>query len=310
MRSLSNMLRTLYAVLAVFVLLAGACGGDQPRPSQPSEAGSDAAAADIDRTDTNTDVFDAFDGDVPAADAGLDITTSDTNPDSGPAIDATDAALTDPTDATDAPSTAVPLAGFGTISGECGVLDDELTATQPSYVENHIDFANDPYDEVDSAKLTDGGREIIADGNAGGNSLLSEVFAYEVLHRCELADLLETETEITYQDPQGKITDLLVEADGLKIGVSVTRAIAWPFDDPYTVAQAKSLLEDKLNDVQASSANVAPSDAWTKQILHVVAYTQQHEDSVETAWGQLDAEVRADTVVVVTVTDGQDGFLY
>ncbi len=209
-----------------------------------------------------------------------------------------------------APTDMAAAAGFGDISGPCGVLDDELTSAQTFFVANALDFGMDPYDDADLARLTDGGREIIADGNAGGNSLLSEVFSYEVLARCEGALLLKTETEITYQNAMGKITDLLVEIDGLKIGVSVTRALAFPFDDPYTEAQASTLLSGKLSDVQASSANVTLADAWTKQILHVIAYSPMHADSLRAAYDALDASVKADTVVLVTVTNGDDAPLY
>ena len=74
---------------------------------------------------------------------------------------------------------------------------------------------------------------------------LSGGFFYEVLHRCEGADLLKTEMEVTYTDPSGKLTDLLVDIDGAKIGVSVTRAVGWPRDDPYTVESAQNILEQK-----------------------------------------------------------------
>lgn len=203
-----------------------------------------------------------------------------------------------------------PLPGFGTIAGMCGVLDDELGDGVPSYFANAIDFANDPWDEADYAALTTGGQEIYDDGNAGGSSLLSEVFAYEVLARCEGATLIKTETEIDYTDDQGTITDLLVEIDGRRIGVSVTRAIAFPFDDPYTVAQAETLLEDKLQGVLDSSANVAAADAWDKQILSVIAYTPDHAAALESAWANVDAALRADTIVYVTASDGADDFLY
>lgn len=203
-----------------------------------------------------------------------------------------------------------PLAGFGTITGACGVLDDELTDTAPSFVRNAIDFGTDPWDEADLAALTAGGQEIINDGNAGGSSLLSEVFAYEVLARCEGASLTKTETEVLYTDPQGKITDLLVQVDGLPIGVSVTRAVAFPFEDPYTVAQAQAILEQKLQGVLDSSANVTTADGWQKQILSVIAYAPGHADALEQAWPLVDASLRADTIVYVTVSNGDDAFLY
>jgi hypothetical protein len=203
-----------------------------------------------------------------------------------------------------------PAPGFGDITGPCGALDDELGDAAPSFHANAIDFGTDPYDDADYGALTAGGQEIIDDGNAGGSSLLSEVFAFELLARCEGATLLKTETEIAYTDPQGKITDLLVDIDGRTLGVSVTRAIAFPFDDPYTVAQAQTLLEDKLQGVLDSTANVAASDAWDKQILSVIAYTPAHADAFEQAWAAVDSALRADTIVYVTATDGDDAPLY
>ncbi|MEQ8276257.1 MAG: hypothetical protein RMA76_24830 [Deltaproteobacteria bacterium] len=200
--------------------------------------------------------------------------------------------------------------GFGVISGACGELDDELTAATSSKLDNAIDFMMDGYDDGDFGRLTDGGQEIIRDGNAGGSSLLSEVFAYEVLERCEGAALEWTETEVEYVDMMGKITDLVVTIDGERIGVSVTRAVKFPFDDPYPVADAQALLEDKLADILLSSANVKPAFAWSKQILSVIAYSPQHAESLETAYAAIDANTKSDTIVYVTVTNGDDAFLY
>lgn len=208
------------------------------------------------------------------------------------------------------PDATVPLPGFGAISGACGVLDDELTAPEPSTFVNHIDFMTDGYDDADYALLTAGGREIIDDGNAGGSSIMSEVFAFEMLARCEGGLLLKTETEVEYTDPMSKLTDILVELDGMKIGVSVTRAVAFPFDQPYPPERALSLMNDKLGDILLSTANVAPADAWVKQILHVIAYSAQHAEVIEEALMQIDPLVRADTIVIVTVSDGDDAFIY
>jgi hypothetical protein len=201
-----------------------------------------------------------------------------------------------------------PQPGFGAISGDCDVLDTELTDPAPSYFESAIDFAA-AYTEADLDQLTAGGQEIIADGNEGGSSLYSEVFAYEVLARCELAALTHTETEIEY-DVVGPITDLRVTIDGLPLGVSVTRAVAFPFEDPYTVEQARDLLEDKLTDILESSANVAETHRWDKQILAVLAYAPGHAESLATAHAALDPSVTADTIVWVVVTNGADDFIY
>jgi hypothetical protein len=204
-----------------------------------------------------------------------------------------------------------PLAGFGELSGDCRVLDSELSDAAPHFFEGAIDFGTDPFDDpADVPLLTAGGQEILSDGNAGGSSLESEIFAFEVLARCEGAALLKTETEIDYTDDMGKITDLLIDIDGAKIGVSVTRALAFPFDDPYTVMQATDLLTDKLQGVLDSTANVAAADAWDKQILSVIAYTPAHVVSLRSAWDALDASLKADTIVYVTASNGDDAFLY
>ena len=198
--------------------------------------------------------------------------------------------------------------GLGVLSGECGLIDAmELESPQAFVFSNAIDLGVDGFDE---ALLTPGGMQMIAEGGLNDGSLKSEVIAYEVLARCDMASLLKTEGKIVYTDPMGKKTDLLVELDGLKVGVSVVRALGFPKEDPYTVAQATTILKKKLGDIQISSANVAPEDAWVKQILSVVAYGPMHVDSVLTAYAGLDAQLKADTILVVTVTDGDDSLLY
>jgi hypothetical protein len=211
-------------------------------------------------------------------------------------------------DAAAADAGGLPLAGFGDLAGDCDVLDDELTAAQPSLFESSIDFAA-PFTDDQGGQLSAGGQEILAEGNAGGSSLYSEIFAFELLARCELAPLVKTEKEVDY-DQAGAITDLLVEVDGEKIGVSVVRAVAYPFEDPYSVGQARELLEGKLADILESTAHVSEEDRWRKQILAVVAYGPGHADALATALDAIEPAIRADTIVWILVTGGDDDFIY
>ncbi len=172
---------------------------------------------------------------------------------------------------------------------------------------NAIDFADGGFDYD---LLTEGGQEVHDDGNLGGNSLFSEVVSFDVLARCDGAQLLKTESEIDYVDDMGPKTDLLVELADARVGVSVTRAVAFPFEDPYGVEAATGLLEDKLQGVLDSTANVAPQDAWGKQILHVIAYGPMHAQSLQTAYGGVSEALRADTILLISVTDGDDAFIY
>ena len=102
----------------------------------------------------------------------------------------------------------------------------------------------------------------------------------------------------------------MLSIESLNIGVSVTRAFGWPPEDPYTLEQATTLLEDKLTDIPISSQNVWEEDAWEKQILHIMAYTPDHAEKVEEAWTQLSPTLKGDTVVFVTATEGDDAFMY
>ncbi len=198
--------------------------------------------------------------------------------------------------------------GYGAITGACGDVDlEDLESPAPQLIENEIDFSGRP--TFDVALLTADGQEMYADGNLGGSSLYSEIFALEVLGRCDDAVLLKTEGEIVYAI-DGKKTDILLEIDGEKVGVSVVRAMSFPEGAPYDATNALPVLEGKLDDILQSTANVAPEDAWTKQILSVLAQTPSHAQAIVTAYGMLDDATRADTIVVVTVTEGEDGFIY
>jgi hypothetical protein len=200
------------------------------------------------------------------------------------------------------------LDGYGALTGACGDIDlDDLTTAMPELLENTLDFSMSPM--FSDMLLSAQGQEMVAKGNLGGNSLYSEIFAYEVLHRCDGASLVKTEAEIVYAT-EGKKTDILLAIDGEKVGVSVVRAMSYPEGAPYPAEQALKVLEGKLSDILLSSANVGAEDKWKKQILAVIAQTPEHAQAIADAWATIDAATKADTIVLVTVTEGDDHFIY
>lgn len=229
----------------------------------------------------------------------------------GDAADPPDAQVGTPDAAASVDAGGVPLAGFGAITGMCGVIDAaELDGTSPAWFAGELTFARRYDDPADRGELTPGGLEIILDGNAGGSSLYSEVFAFEWMARCELATLLKTETEIIY-DIDGKKADLLVEIDGRKVGVSVVRFVKFPFGSPYTLADASPLVQRKIEDLRLATTQVAAVDLWTSQLVVALAYDVQHAQVAMQAWNMLDAQVRGSTHFIVVVTDGTgDMFIY
>ena len=199
-------------------------------------------------------------------------------------------------------------AEFGSISGDCGVLTAEnLSDDSPWAFANTINFGALEFHEW---RISEEAEYILEADNAGGSSLYSEIYAFEVLRRCEDAGLIKTETEVVYTVSDGSITDMLLEIDGYKIGVSVTRAYGWPPEDPYTEEMALTLLEKKLEGIIESSLNVSPEDAWEKQVLHVIAYTPDHANTIIETFGNLESSIKTDTVLFVTATEGEDEFLY
>jgi hypothetical protein len=290
-------MRLIFAA-AITVLLV-ACGSASTVPGPDAAARPDAAmAADAAAA---TDVAATPGGDAAAAlDAapGTDAAGASDGP--APGMDAGGDA-----------STTVPLAGFGTITGSCGFLTPgAITSTAPALFQDVVDYGTTGYTTSDFSQLSAGAQKIITDGNAGGSSLLSEAFSYDLLYRCELAQLIKTENEIVYTSSTSKKTDFLVVIDGLRVGVSVTRAYVYPPTDPYTYAEATTLLQGKLSDIHSSTANVSAADAWQKQILHVLAYSADHVTAILTAYATIDAATAGDTILVVTETDGNDAFIY
>lgn len=201
-----------------------------------------------------------------------------------------------------------PLDGFGVLSGACGVLDDgEWSVAEPFVFRNGLDFGTAAFDP---ALLSDGAQEILEEGTAGGSSGNSEAIAYDVLYRCELADLLLSETEVVYDDPDSSRTDFLASIDGRNVAVSVTRAYHHPPAEPCVEADLADLLARKLGAVLDAASHADPANPWERSILHVIAYNAQCADATMAAYNTLDAGIRADTIFVITVTDGEDEFIY
>ena len=101
-----------------------------------------------------------------------------------------------------------------------------------------------------------------------------------------------------------------VALDGRKVGVSVTRLVTFPFGQPYTMAAATTLLQRKLDDIELARTQASAADRWTKSMLVAEAFDAQHAQVGMQAWAALPAATRADIILVIAVTDGDDRFIY
>lgn len=265
----------------LFVLLAAAACSSDPASSS---SGAPAPSASVDPGDGVDPV--TTDGGSSGKDSGAGKDGSSTQPEGG-----------------------TPGEILGTLSGSCGIVKTQLTSPSPSFEKNQLVFVTG--ETYDKASLSDGGDTIYDTPNAGGSSVESEVMSFEVLHACEGAALLKTETQVEYYPADGgpaSITDILVSIGGTKIGVSVTRAYK-PSNQSYPDTDVKALLEKKLEGILVSSSRVKPVDKWQKQILHVFTANKAASDAVARVLPTIDAAVRADTIVLLTQTSG-GGFIY
>jgi hypothetical protein len=281
-----------------------ACSSDSASPAQAGSSGAGSGGGQSDGS-----VQDAADGSPDVDFDGSSATDSPADAANETAIDALDeSAESAPPDSAQEGASCVAQAGLGQLTCTCDELNAPLDDGASAFLfEDLIDFGIGGWD---SAKLTAGGQQILAEGNLNDGSLKSEITAYEVLSRCDRAQLLKTERGVSYYDKNGKKTDLVVQIDGHKVGVSVVRAYHYPPSNPYTLAEAQETLTGKLADLPLAASNAKPEDVWERSLLAVIAWDQQYADEVTSAWNGLGASERGNVIMIVTVTDGDDSALY
>jgi len=165
-------------------------------------------------------------------------------------------------------------------------------------------FSASPEIHFDHLKLSEGAHKILYSPNAGGSSERSEALSFEILRKVFGAQLVKTEMGIEYEWSISKRTDYSAKIYKTRYGVSVTRAMKYKGE--FGVDDATALLTKKLNGVNLSSRDVVEPDAWSKQILHIFTETINNSQVLALAYDKLSDDLKANTVVIVTVTPDSD----
>eukprot|EP00761_Pharyngomonas_kirbyi_P012172 gb/GECH01012199.1/.p1 GENE.gb/GECH01012199.1/~~gb/GECH01012199.1/.p1 ORF type:complete len:241 (+),score=37.56 gb/GECH01012199.1/:1-723(+) len=162
--------------------------------------------------------------------------------------------------------------------------------------------------------LSKGGSHIRDMPNAGGNSIRSEAMSYEVLYHLLNANLVNTETELTYDVAKTKLTDYTITLPSVsyRIAVSVSRAFHCINDSDFTVEDALYLLEKKLIGAIESSENIQTDCNWRRHIVHVWVPSIKVAQILSLVFRyDIRSDLRSNTILLITVASTKkDRFLY
>lgn len=77
---------------------------------------------------------------------------------------------------------------------------------------------------------------------------------------------------------------------GLKLGVSVTRAMGFPSDESFTLEMARHLLLKKLNGLIIARNTVVDSQSFYRSILHIWCQSETVAELLREAYSSLDLD--------------------
>lgn len=119
--------------------------------------------------------------------------------------------------------------------------------------------------------------------NAGGSSDVSEALSMQYMHNRFGARDFIPEMDVPYWI-EYKMCDFLATFGNEWVGVSVTRAVPYPFDTgEYTLEKATNLLQRKLYGLIVAREAIMEDYGFSRSILHVWCYNSKIANLIEAA---------------------------
>lgn len=119
--------------------------------------------------------------------------------------------------------------------------------------------------------------------NAGGSSEISEALSMQYMHyRFNVTNFIP-EMEVDYWI-ESKICDYLMKYKNENIGVSVTRAVSYPFTVDYTYEMASTLLNKKLYGLIVARNSISEKHMFFRSILHIWCMNSQIAHTLKQAY--------------------------
>lgn len=146
--------------------------------------------------------------------------------------------------------------------------------------------------------------KLLNEKNAGGNSVKSEAWAYQILRDEFKSEGCTSEMNIKYFHPWWKKCDFITRIDDQPIGVSVTRATFKKNDNPDKLdLRISDLLRKKLSGLVIARAGVSEETVFEKSILFVWSPDHITSKLIDITFNQLtDDSLKSDVSLVICQT--------
>lgn len=124
--------------------------------------------------------------------------------------------------------------------------------------------------------------------NAGGSSNISEALSMEYMTKTNGGTNFVPEMEVSYWIESSMCDFLMTSAvTGENIGVSVTRAIRFPFSIEFSLDDAKALLKKKLYGLMVARNAISEEQSFFKSILHIWCYSKAGALNIRDAYNEM-----------------------
>jgi hypothetical protein len=188
------------------------------------------------------------------------------------------------------------------------ILKNPFSLDTPFIIQHDLKTINSKVSDWDICQLSS---KIYLEPNAGGKSLHSEAISVKVLNELFGLSDIATEMEVEYRWFNYKRCDYICTMYGQRIGVSVTRAMAYPHPSLFTLEDACRLLNRKIYGLLVAREGVLEKHDFKKCILHIWCETKRISDLVRYYYSTLNVEMKDNIILVLTVTEyNEASFIY
>ena len=154
---------------------------------------------------------------------------------------------------------------------------------------DYIEIIQDVLHRVTAAQILmgDEAQKILREPNAGGASVVSEALSAEYMARRFGARDIVTEMAIQYWFPNWKKIDYIATFFGGRVGISVTRAMGFPYATDFDMEDAIRLCEKKLNGLVIAKSGISPACRYERSILHCFCQTEEISNLMLIAFNEM-----------------------